>query len=161
MNELIYSNTNNITVDACEIIDSAQTAAYRAVNTTLTIRNWLLGKRISEEILRESDRAEYGKEVIKELSNTLTKKYGKGFNLRTLYKCQQFYRYFPEIVRSLAAQSDGVLIVRPMTAQLLSWSHYEKLLQVTDEVARNWYAKEAYEQTWNVRTLQRNISSQY
>ena len=161
MNELIYSNTNNITVDACEIIDSAQTAAYRAVNTTLTIRNWLLGKRISEEILRESDRAEYGKEVIKELSNTLTKKYGKGFNLRTLYKCQQFYRYFPEIVRSLASQSDGILIVRPMTAQLLSWSHYEKLLQVNDEVARNWYAKEAYEQTWNVRTLQRNISSQY
>ena len=40
MNELIYFNTNNITVDACEIIDSAQTAAYRAVNTTLTIRNW-------------------------------------------------------------------------------------------------------------------------
>lgn len=44
---------------------------------------------------------------------------------------------------------------------LLSWSHYNVLLQVKDKTARNWYEKEAYEQTWSVRTLQRNISSQY
>ena len=48
-----------------------------------------------------------------------------------------------------------------VTAQSLSWSHYEKLLQVADKEAREWYAKEAYEQTWSVKTLQRNISSQY
>jgi len=44
---------------------------------------------------------------------------------------------------------------------LLSWSHYERLLQVTDSEARKWYTKEAYEQTWSIRTLSRNISSQY
>ena len=43
----------------------------------------------------------------------------------------------------------------------LSWSHYRTLLQVHDEVARKWYEKEAYEQTWSVRTLQRNIDTQY
>ena len=48
-----------------------------------------------------------------------------------------------------------------VSAQLLSWSHYERLLQVSDENARNWYAKEAYEQTWSVRTLRRNIDTQY
>jgi hypothetical protein len=51
MNELVYSNTNDITTDACKIIDSAQKAAYAAVNVALTIRNCLLGKRIAEELL--------------------------------------------------------------------------------------------------------------
>ncbi|MDO4343772.1 MAG: DUF1016 N-terminal domain-containing protein [Eubacteriales bacterium] len=45
--------------------------------------------------------------------------------------------------------------------RLLSWSHYAVLLQVNDKKARAWYEKEAAEQTWSVRTLQRNISSQY
>lgn len=44
---------------------------------------------------------------------------------------------------------------------LLSWSHYAVLLQVKDKAARDWYEKEAAEQMWSVRTLQRNISSQY
>ncbi len=161
MNELIYSNTDNITEDACKIIDSAQKTAYRAVNATLVIRNWLLGKRISDEVLHGADRAEYGKEIIKNLAEYLTQKYGKGYSKRTLYKCQQFYKYFPEIVPSLTAQSETVSILPSVTAQLLSWTHYDILLQVTDEQARQWYAKETYEQTWGVRTLQRNISSQY
>lgn len=44
---------------------------------------------------------------------------------------------------------------------LLSWTHYRTLLQIEDKNAREWYTKEAFEQTWSVRTLQRNISSQY
>ena len=51
--------------------------------------------------------------------------------------------------------------VRPKSEGLLSWSHYRALLQVDDAEARTWYAKEAFGQTWSVRTLQRNISSQY
>lgn len=60
-----------------------------------------------------------------------------------------------------STQSDSNEIVPSLSAQLLSWSHYEKLLQVYDKEARDWYAKEAFEQTWGVRTLQRNISTQY
>ncbi len=52
-------------------------------------------------------------------------------------------------------------IVPTVSAHLLSWSHYERLLQVDDKEAREWYAKEAYEQTWSIRTLNRNISTQY
>ena len=44
---------------------------------------------------------------------------------------------------------------------MLSWTHYRCLIQVKDEEARSWYEKEAYEQTWSVRTLQRNINTQY
>ena len=162
MQEMIqYSSTKDLVEDAYKIVDSSQHFAYRSVNTALVLRNWLLGKRIVEEELKGANRAEYGAEVIKRLSDSLTLKYGKGFNKRTVYKFRQFYNYFPEIVGSLTAQSDGNSIVPSATAQLLSWTHYEKLIQVSDADAREWYAKEAYEQTWSVRTLQRNISSQY
>ena len=61
------------------------------------------------------------------------------------------YKTYPEIFQTPSGKS----------AILLSWSHYNVLLQVKDKIARDWYEKEAYEQTWSVRTLQRNISSQY
>ena len=149
MNDLIkYTNTNDIMDDACNIIESAQRVAIQSANISLVLRNWLLGKRISEEELKGEARAEYGLEVVKSLSDSLTEKYGKGFSKRTIYKFLQFYKTFPEIVPTLSAH-------------LLSWSHYERLLQVNDKDAREWYAKEAYEQTWSIRTLSRNISTQY
>lgn len=96
-------------------------------------------------------RSEYGLQVIKKLSKELTNRYGKGYDKGTLYRCLRFYRMFPEIVASLRQQS----------RVLLSWTHYRILLQVEDKKARAWYEKEAIEQTWSVRTLQRNVSSQY
>ena len=159
-NMLEYTSSNDILADICGIIDNSRRFAYRAVDTVLVIRNWYIGKRIAEEELKGDNRAEYGAEIIKNLSEKLTENYGKGFNKRTVYKFLQFYRYFPGIVPTVTAQSDGKAIVPTPTAQL-SWSHYEKLLQVNDEKARSWYANEAYTQAWGVRTLQRNISSQY
>ena len=111
----------------------------------------LLGYRIAEEELGGQERAEYGKELIKNLSKELTKNYGKGFDYSSLYKFVRFYKAFPEILDS----------VNPKSVPLLSWTHYRVLLQVEDKAARDWYEKEAAEQTWSVRTLQRNISSQY
>ena len=162
MNEFLkYQITDDLVWDASSIIECAQKLAFRSVNVVLVLRNWLLGKRIYEEELKGADRAEYGMEIVNNLSKTLSVKYGKGFNKRTVYKFQQFYKYFPEIVRSVTAQSEENAIVPSETAQLLTWTHYEKLLQVKDKEAREWYAKEAFEQTWSVRTLQRNIATQY
>lgn len=62
---------------------------------------------------------------------------------------------------SVGALSADIQNVPSVSAQLLSWTHYRALLTVDDSAARNWYAKEAYEQAWSVRTLQRNISTQY
>ena len=97
------------------------------------------------------DRAEYGAQIIKNLSDQLVAKYGKGFDRSNLYNYLRFYKAFPQIVDTLCRQSD----IR------LSWSHYRFLLQVIDTDARNWYQKEASDQCWSVRTLQRNISTQY
>ena len=146
-----YKKTDNILVDMQGIIDSAQKQAYKAVNSMLVQRNWLLGYRIAEEELQGEDRAVYGSGVIKSLSEELTKLYGKGYTKTNLYSFYSFYKNFPDIFHTVCGKSDAVL----------SWSHYRTLLQVYDKSARDWYAKEAVEQAWSVRTLQRNISSQY
>lgn len=133
------------------IIESSQKAAYQAVNTTLVRRNWLLGYRIASEEMQGEDRARYGAEIIKKLAKELSAEYGKGYTKTNLYSFYSFYKTYPEIFHSPSGRSD----------KLLSWTHYRVLLQVKDPKARAWYEKEAIEQTWGVRTLQRNISSQY
>ena len=114
-------------------------------------RNWLLGYRIAQEELKGEERSEYGKGIIKKLADELTASYGRGFDFGSLYKYCRFYKLYPEILDS----------VSPKSGTLLSWTHYRVLLQVEDKTARDWYTKEAANQTWSVRTLQRNISSQY
>ncbi|WP_273400898.1 PDDEXK nuclease domain-containing protein [Traorella massiliensis] len=147
---LPYFKTENVVDDLKVIIDTAQKRAYQMVNMTLVERNWLIGKRIAEEELLGQNRAEYGANVIKKLAKELTEEYGKGFTKTNLYNFYDFYKKFPNIFHSLSGKS-----------QLLSWTHYRVLLQINDETARNWYEKEAYDQMWSVRTLQRNVSSQY
>ena len=145
MESMIY-NHNSILDDAKLIIENAKQEAFRSINIAMLKRNWLLGKRISEEILGGENRAEYGAEVIKKLSNDLTLIYGKGFNKNNLYAFVQFYKIFP----TLSGKSE-----------LLSWSHYQLIMSVDNENARNWYEHEAYCEMWSVRTLRRNINSQY
>ena len=146
-----YHKTKNILKDSCIIIESAKEYAYKSINIALIQRNWLLGKRIYEEELYNEKRAEYGLEVIKSLSKELTKIYGKGFTKTNLYNYLSFYKYFSQIFHSVSGKSN----------RLLTWTHYRVLIQVHDEDARNWYEKEALDEMWSVRTLQRNVSSQY
>ena len=146
-----YQNTNNVLEDICSIIESARDYAYKSVNIALVERNWLIGYRIAEEELKGNDRADYGLEIIKKLSKELTKQYGKGYDSRNLYYFLNFYKLFPNILNALSSKSNTIL----------SWTHYRTLLQVFDKKARDWYEKEALEQTWSTRTLQRNINTQY
>lgn len=136
--------------DLGKIIERAQQAAYRSVDVMLVYRNWFLGKRIAEEELNGAVRAEYGKEAMMKLAAQLTAKYGPGFDFGSLYKYLAFFKRF-KILDSL----------RPKSGGLLSWTHYRKLLQVENDEALRWYLDEAAAETWGVRVLQRNISSQY
>jgi len=182
----IYKS-DSLLQDAQHIIEAAQNFAYKAVNIAMLQRNWLLGKRIAEEELQGKDRAEYGAEIIKNLSVELIKIYGNGFTKTNLYTFTEFYKAFPNIFHTLCGKSEENIFhslsgksenenfqsvigkclpenldaLRPKSFSLLTWSHYRTLLQVKDPEARDWYMKEAADQTWSVRTLQRNISSQY
>ncbi|MBO5529763.1 MAG: DUF1016 family protein [Bacilli bacterium] len=144
-----YQNTNDIFNDAFSIVRQASDAAYRSVNVFLIQRNWLLGKRIVEEELQETRRENYGKEIIIDLSKRLSKEFGKGFEKANIYRFVQFYKTYPNIFSSV------------MTQSFLSWTHYLVLLQVFSKEARDWYEAEAIAGSWSVRTLQRNVDSDY
>ena len=142
--------TDDIFKDVQIIIEQTRNYAYQAVNVAMVQRNWLLGKRIADEELQGENRAEYGKENIKRLSEYLTNLYGRGFTKSNLYQYVQFYKSFPEIFHAVSGKSS-----------ILSWTHYRTLLRVTDKTARDWYLNESINEMWSVRTLDRNIASQY
>ena len=146
----LQNNSSNILQDVRLIIEQTQKQAYQAVNVAMIQRNWMLGKRIADEELKGEGRAEYGKEIIMSLAGYLTAEYGKGFDYSSLYKYVRFYKAFPNILDSVSTKSI-----------LLTWTHYRTLLRVTDEKAREWYLQEAINEGWSVRTLDRNIASQY
>lgn len=149
VSKLSYVNSGNLLQDAKAIIDTTREMAYSSVNYALVMRNWFLGKRISEENL-QGERAEYGAKEIKALSRELKKEYGTGFDPSNLYRFVKFYEYYPNIFDAASRKS-----------RILSWTHYRALIQVHDSAAREWYEKEALNEAWSVKTLQRNISTQY
>ncbi len=184
MNEIKKNNqivaqvaTQSLIEDACTIIDQAQATAYRQVNETLIKRNWLLGMRIQHEVLKDK-RAEYGKQVVKCLAQSLVERYGKGFQTANLYHFVAFYNYHPDIFYAVSRKSadnefENIFhsvsrksgnILQTLTAKSpirLTWSHYAIILQESSKEARDWYEQEAAREMWGTRTLQRNVSSQY
>lgn len=145
------STMNTLYKRASSVIEQARETAYRQVNEALVKRNWDLGKLIAEEELNGQNRATYGASIIKDLSKRLTAAYGKGFTKSYLYSYVLFYKTHLTIFQSPIGKS----------AKLLSWTHYYILTQELNDEARKWYEREATQQGWSVRTLQRNISSQY
>ncbi len=152
------TDSDNIFKDAQSIVEQSRNMAFRAVNVAMVLRNWLLGRRIAEEELKNAGRAEYGKETVKKLADYLTDNYGKGFDKISLYNYVKFFKLFPDIVGAVSQQSE---IVGAVSQQLLPWTHYRELLRVSDQQARQWYEQEAVNEMWSTRTLHRNIASQY
>lgn len=91
-----YEKTDDILCDMRNIIETSQQQAFQAVNFALVQRNWLIGYRIAEEELKGENRAEYGMNMIKQLSKKLSDLYGKGFTKTNLYSFYSFYKTFPE-----------------------------------------------------------------
>ena len=166
--------------DLKTIVSKARSKAFAAVNYSLVERNWRIGKRIVEEEQNGEARAEYGKYIIEVASAALTEEFGKGFsetNIRTFRKFFLIFRNL-EIQQTVSAESNlpkqqtlsdnlsshfqkGQTPPAQFKLRLLPWSHYERLIRVEDKKAREWYAKEAFEQGWSFRTLNRNINTLY
>lgn len=131
------------------IIESGQKKAYNSINAIQIQTYWHIGKRIVEEEQKGKERAEYGSHLMDELSKEISKDYPQGFGSRDLRNYRQFYIRFKDL---------GIWYARVPN---LSWTHFRSLLRVDDEDARYWYAKEASQEMWSTRTLDRNIGSQY
>ena len=132
-----------------DIFAAARANAYRAVHAEMGSAYWQIGQRIVQEEQNGQERAQYGKEIIKTLSAELTRKFGKGFGERSLRNMRQFYLYFQDIEIWKTPFSN------------LGWSHFQRVLKVQNEQARLYYLREAAENHWSVRTLDRNIATLY
>ena len=135
--------------DVKNIISSGMERAYNATSREMVLTYWNVGRRIVEQEQKGNQRAEYGTAMMDALAAELTKEYGKSYSKRNLQYFRKFYQCFPdvEIVNSCVHN--------------LTWTHFRSLLRVSDEAARLWYMNEAFYENWNVRTLDRNISTQY
>ena len=176
-----YNDEDNMLVnDLRSIVSKARSKAFAAVNYSLVERNWRIGQRIVEQEQNGASRAEYGKHVIEVASAALTKEFGKGFSETNIMNFKKFYLKFKELTipqtlseefkkqkhQTLSNESSllpqkGQTQSTQSELRLLPWSHYERLIRVEDKKAREWYAKEAFEQGWSFRTLNRNINTLY
>ena len=107
-----------------ELMDNARNSVAREVNNILIQTYWEIGRIIVEDEQGNSDRAEYGKQLVTDLSKRLTKEYGKGFSRSNLQNMRNFYLSYP-ICQTLSGK--------------LSWSHYCELLSISDEQKRSFY----------------------
>ncbi|ATL42730.1 PDDEXK nuclease domain-containing protein [Elizabethkingia sp. HX WHF] len=131
------------------ILAQARMKAYQSVNSAMVEAYWHIGKRIVEEEQNGKERAEYGEALLKNLSVALTKEFGKGFSSSNLRNFRQFYLTYsdPEICYTLCNK--------------LTWSHNRLIMRIDSNAARKYYLKEASEQNWSVRVLERHINTFY
>lgn len=142
------------------VLDSAFRNIYRAANTSIVAAYWEIGRLIVEDEQNGAARADYGKQILKELSEKLTSEYGRGYSVANLKNFRQFYLVFPDLFAgNLLPDSD--MEIRQTLSSVLNWSHYSLLMRVENVKAREFYQKEAAMQNWSVRALDRQISTLY
>ncbi|MFC1234419.1 YhcG family protein [Vibrio sp. F74] len=129
-----------------ELLNQGHKQVVTAVNSAMVQTYWHIGRLIIEDEQQGEARAEYGKRVLQQLSESLTEEFGKGFDLTNLRKMRAFYQCFEN---------------RDALRLELSWTHYRTLIRVENKLARLWYMNEAIEQGWSARALERQIGSLY
>ncbi len=127
-----------------EIMNSARKNTARVVNNEQLLAYWNIGRVIVEHEQNNNERAEYGKQTLRQLSRMLTKEFGKGFSLSNVYNMRQFYLDYPKF-QSLTGK--------------LTWTHYCELMSISDRDRRSFYEKECERSGWSVRELKRQIST--
>jgi predicted nuclease of restriction endonuclease-like (RecB) superfamily len=146
MDKKIVSSLERLYNDVRSIIETARANAYRAVNFTMVQAYWNIGRTIVEEEQKGGNRADYGTYLVENISVTVSKEFGRGFDKTNLWNMIRFYRSFP---------------ILDALRQELSWTHYRILMRVEEETAREFYLGECVEGNWSTRQLERQINSLY
>lgn len=153
--------------------------AVKAVNVSMTLRNWLIGMYIAEFELSGADRAAYGSRILEELSKRLALRKVGGCGFRQLYFYKTFYHQYPQILRTVSTKSldfglekkslrkklgtvSSKFMIDPETLLVhLSYSHFELLIEISDSLKRAFYERECMRGNWSVRELKRQIVTLY
>lgn len=128
-----------------ELLIEARKSVVRQVNTTMLTTYYEIGRRIVEQEQQGKEDANYGEYILVRLSESLSGSFGKGFSKRNLELMRQFYLTY-RIAKSPISQS-------------LSWTHYIRLMRISDPDERSFYEIEAAENNWSVRELNRQFDS--
>jgi len=146
MDNKISENQNNLFADIKTLIEQCKQQVAIVVNSTMTMLYWQIGSRVKTDILKNK-RAEYGQEIVKQLSINLTEQYGKGWSEKHLRHCLRFAETFPD-----------VQIVSALQRQL-TWTHIKSILYIEDELKREFYIEMCKLEQWNTRILEERINS--
>jgi len=133
-------NYNNLLQNIGQVLSSGRKQAFQVVDNILVKTYWEIGKVIIEHEQKGAEKAEYGSQLLKNLSKDLKLKYGKGFSQSNIYLMRLFYLKY-EIFQTLSGK--------------LSWSHYTELLGISDDMSRSFYEKQCINDNWSVRELKR------
>jgi len=145
MTEIIY-NPENLYYKVSKLLKQAQSNVVQTVNKTMVVTYFEIGRMIVEEEQKGKERAEYGQQLINELSYRLSAEFGKGFSPTNIKQMRSFYLIY----------SKGQTVSDEFK---LSWSHYLKLMRIDDENERRFYEIETYKNNWSLRELQRQYDS--
>ena len=167
-NDPKLSTENSLYREIRAVLQDARHSAYRAVNFAMVRAYWQIGYLIVEHEQAGQVRAEYGRAVLRGLSDRLTQEFGRGYSIQALRNMRQFYRTFSKrsAVRSESLQTTQLASSQHFDAYAvlrneLTWTHYKMLIRVENTAARQWYMNEAAEQNWSTRQLSRQIATLY
>lgn len=163
-----------------DLLQSARSKVVQTVNQTMVLTYFEIGRMIVEEEQQGKERAEYGKHLLKGLSEVLTREFGKGFSVQNIERMRSFYLSYrksstvsrisqnaisstvlkkSENTQTLPEESTNIISETPSHNFKLSWSHYLKLMRIDDENERRFYEIESFKNNWSVRELQRQFDS--
>lgn len=151
------SNTKFFT-QIVDLLQSARSRVLQTVNQTMVITYFEIGRMIVEEEQDGKERAEYGKQILKDLSKVLTQEFGKGFSVKNLERMRTFYQIYGKS-STLLSKSENTKRQAMTDEFKLSWSHYLKLMRIEDVNERKFYEIESFKNNWSVRELQRQFDS--
>jgi len=147
----------------CEILDTARAHVARTVNTTQVMANWLIGREMVEEEQRGKRRADYGQQLVAQLSAQLKLAYGRGWSPQNLFYMKQFYLAYPGLMLPgdflHAPRGESSAWAPGLLHPHLAWMHYRTLLRIDRMMARDFYEIEAIRHAWSARELERQINS--
>ena len=159
----IMSNIVNLDFieEVKELLSKAKEHVKTTINVAMVYTYYEIGRRIVEQEQKGQNRAEYGKEVIKQLSLALSKEFGKGYSIQNLFLIRKFYLIYSsaQIFQSPIRKCEYLPVSSEGRRFYLSWTHYVKLINITSEYERNFYEIESFNNNWSVRELQRQIAS--
>lgn len=160
-NEIIKNE--DLFVKITSLIEKSRHHIATAVNTAMVITYFEIGRYIVQDEQKGSNRAKYGKSVLKELSSKLTERFEKGWSVENLQNIRNFYLAYSqkyETVFHKSPDSDLVNSVYEIQNPFeLSWSHYLILMRIQNIDERNFYEIECKNQNWSVRQLSRQVNS--